>query len=112
MMIAGWILSALALSDPESAPNFAPMVRVAVRYIGFFVIVSGATVGVAAQIGGPTLVIILGAAINLAFQSAIVQQPATGIAGAATILLGALWASRIMKKSVHTPEPPGPPGDV
>lgn len=107
IMLAGWILSALALANPEGAPHLSAVTRTIVRYIGFVAVVAGATVGVAATIGGPTVVIVAGAAVNLAYQSGAIDQPALGIVGAGTVLLGALWASRRVRRLQN--DPPAPP---
>ncbi|MBC7793731.1 MAG: hypothetical protein H7Z43_08480 [Clostridia bacterium] len=106
IMIVGWALAVLGLVDQEGMPHLLPAVRTAVRFFGFCLIVTGATVGVSATIGGPTVVIVAGTGLNLAFQAGVFSFPMSGAVGAAAVLLGALWASRQIRRP---PAPPNPP---
>ncbi len=98
VMLAGWIFAVLGLSGSEEAPHIVPALRTAVRFFGFCLIVVGATMGAITTIGGPAVVIVAGAGLNLAFQAGLIPYAINGIAGAGMVLLGALWASRKIRK--------------
>lgn len=94
-MLAGWVIAVLGFAKAdEMRPVFPDAIRVGVRVFGFMVLMTGATMTVYATLGGPTLVIVFGVALNLAHQAGLITEPVTGIFGAGIILLGALWASR------------------
>ena len=95
LMLAGWVLAVLGFAGADEMRSVFPdALRVGVRIFGFIVLMTGATVTVYATLGGPTLAIVCGVALNLAHQAGLIAQPVTGIFGAAIILLGAMWASR------------------
>ncbi len=94
LMLLGWVFAVLGFATADGRPVIPDMVRVGVRVFGFIVLMTGATITVFAGIGGPTLAVVVGVALNLAYQAGIVPQEATGIFGAGLILLGTLWASK------------------
>ncbi len=95
IVLAGWVLAVLGFATAEHERALIPDgLRVGVRVFGFIVLMTGATVMVYATLGGPTLLMVFGVALNLAHQAGLLKQEVTGVFGAGLILLGALWGSR------------------
>lgn len=99
LMVGGWVLAVAGFSPAETGSRMSSEALLqAVRVAGFFLIVTGATVAVFATVHGPVVVMVGGAALNLAHQAGLISQSSTGVAGAGLILLGALWGSRRIRQ--------------
>lgn len=95
LILAGWLLAVFGFAASDlGGPLTTDPIRAGVRIFGFILMMTGATITVQATLGGPTLVIVFGAGLNLAHQAGVLANGLHGAAGAGIVLLGSLWASR------------------